>query len=663
MSNRKQAAAVTLLSENFSKWPRGPLPADYTPRGEYFCLDAAPRADDWHDPINRTGHKGPRDQSVWHVRPAGKRGGKCLLQTSDADHDPVLVATGRRDWRIGRIEATLRPETHKPCGVIVGYRHARQFFAVVLLGDEERRLQVIQYEQEQRYTLADLPVKVSSQEVRIAANFRPGQIEPILQGKSLGRIEAPGLQSGGVGLLANGPCRFFRVAVKTTPAEKRRIQAAQQRRDRIAAKQREQYPQPQKRLELNIDGYIAGRQIRFADLNGDGREEVILAMPDFVEGEQWTYRVLACLTAMDLDGNVLWQIGTPPRERHIITSDLPFQAADIDGDGRVEVVACFTDKLMIIDGLTGKIKKSAPTPKPPKMEPYWDEISQYWGDGHGDDLPRLIPDAIRLCNLTGRGPYGDLLIKDRYHNIWAFTGDLKRLWLHQCTIGHYPFTSDINGDGFDEIIRDNNLIGRLVLADHPDACFWMKMPSGRVREFHPAGEAGLIINEPGTIFAARHLGHVQHLSIADFDPRHPGLELICVTYWGEPGIVYMLDLDGRVLRDIEALGLGSVCQPVNWTGDGTELIMLTPDAKKGGLYDADFNRVVVLPAKDRPTECCEVRDMLGLGVDQIIVWDAHRLEVYAPASIPKTTGKRYDPERPHVNQSNYMVYYSLPRWR
>ena len=139
-------------------------------------------------------------------------------------------------------------------------------------------------------------------------------------------------------------------------------------------------------------------------------------------------------------------------------------------------------------------------------------------------------------------------------------------------------------------------------------------------------------------------------------------------YWGEPDIVYLCDLDGRVIRDMECLGLGTICQPANWTGDGRELIMLTSDAAKGGLYNGEFRRVVPLPGKGRPTLCCEVRDVLGLGVDQIIVWDHDRLQVYAPDRLPSTDGqapgitRRYNPDRPHVNQSNYMAYYSLPRW-
>ncbi len=668
MATTAKALLVNLVNETFSKWPLGPLPADYTPRGEYMCQDTVPRADGWHDPINRTGHRGKPQLSVWEVQQvAGK---KALVQTCDAHHDPFLVATGRRNWRAAQAEVRFSPRTEKPCGLLIGYRHARSFFAVVVLGTaQERRLQVIQYSQDQRDVLVDLPARMA-EKIWLGANYKPGQIEVTCQGKPVAKVEAAGLQPGGVGLLADGPCTFLKVTVKATPAEKRRIEAAQKKAAANLIKVQKQYPQPEIRVDISIAGIAAGRQIRFADLNGDGKDEILLAMPAVVQGGKWRYHAIACLTAIDLQGNVLWQIGEPTKEPLTITQDLPFQAADMDGDGQVEVLAVFGDQIHIIDGRTGRIKKTAQTPVPPQMPDFWDEISQYWGDGHGDDLPRLIPDAVRLCNLTGKGPYGDFLMKDRYHNVWACDGaTLQPLWMHQCVVGHFPFTSDINGDGRDECMlgysrvdSKGNLFGRLVLTDHPDACFWLKMSNGMMREFHPAGEAGLVIHEPGGFFATRHLGHVQHLCVADFDKRRPGLEILTVMYWGEPGIVYLCDLDGRVIRDMECLGLGSICQPTNWTGDGQELILLTSDAAKGGLYDADFQRVVALPSKGRPTFCCEARDVLGLGVDQIVTWDHERLQIWAPDRLPGGDGKRYNPDRPHVNQSNYMAYYSLPKW-
>jgi hypothetical protein len=294
----------------------------------------------------------------------------------------------------------------------------------------------------------------------------------------------------------------------------------------------------------------------------------------------------------------------------------------------------------------------------------------YWGEGHGDDLPRLIPDALRLCNFTGRHRYGDILVKDRYHNAWELDGrTLDILWHHRCNTGHYPYACDLDGDGRDEVLlgysrvdSDGRLIGRLYLGDHPDACFSYVDAEGVRHNLHPCGEAGFIDEHSDGRLVELHLGHVQHLSIANFVQDRPGLERIVVTYHGNQGIIAMLDSDDRLLRKVERYDAGAVCQPVNWTGDGRELIAFSPRHNDGGLWDEHFDLVVPFPNDDRPGKYMEVRDLLGLGVDQVVVWDEERLHVYAPETVPSGRGKSYHPVRPETNLSNYQVNYSLPDW-
>ena len=66
---------------------------------------------------------------------------------------------------------------------------------------------------------------------------------------------------------------------------------------------------------------------------------------------------MTCLTAIKLDGKVLWQIGKPDPRNALLTYDLPFQIHDIDGDGRNEVVLIKDFKLQVLDGRTGKLRE------------------------------------------------------------------------------------------------------------------------------------------------------------------------------------------------------------------------------------------------------------------------------------------------------------------
>lgn len=138
------------------------------------------------------------------------------------------------------------------------------------------------------------------------------------------------------------------------------------------------------------------------------------------------YGFISCLTAIDLEGNVLWQLGEPSdktEELGKVSADMAFQVYDIDGDGRDEVIVGWDFEIRILDGRTGNIKKSAKTP---------------FSDDDDADLigvpyqtyafERINPDGIRICNFRGKERPADILIKDRYCRIYALDEDLNMMW-------------------------------------------------------------------------------------------------------------------------------------------------------------------------------------------------------------------------------------------
>ena len=77
------------------------------------------------------------------------------------------------------------------------------------------------------------------------------------------------------------------------------------------------------------------------------------------------YGFISCLTVIDLDGSILWQLGEPSDEADVlgkVSADVPLQVYDIDGDGKDEVIAGWDFEIRILDGATGAVKKSAKTP-------------------------------------------------------------------------------------------------------------------------------------------------------------------------------------------------------------------------------------------------------------------------------------------------------------
>ena len=62
------------------------------------------------------------------------------------------------------------------------------------------------------------------------------------------------------------------------------------------------------------------------------------------------FDAISCLTAVNLDGKILWQSGRPEPRNGLLTNDTPFQIHDIDGDGRNEVVTGSRFQLQVLDG-------------------------------------------------------------------------------------------------------------------------------------------------------------------------------------------------------------------------------------------------------------------------------------------------------------------------
>jgi hypothetical protein len=77
--------------------------------------------------------------------------------------------------------------------------------------------------------------------------------------------------------------------------------------------------------------------------------------------------MINCVTAIDLNGNVLWQVGERPC-RNRDDQGLCCQVYDWNGDGKAEVLFTQDFRLKILDGATARSSAISPTPwtKPPR---------------------------------------------------------------------------------------------------------------------------------------------------------------------------------------------------------------------------------------------------------------------------------------------------------
>ena len=174
----------------------------------------------------------------------------------------------------------------------------------------------------------------------------------------------------------------------------------------------------------------------------------------------------------------------------------------------------------------------------------------------------------------------------------------------------------------------------------------------------------MIVDTDGNILFRDINGHGQRISAAKYCPEIPGLQICTTTFWGNQGIIYLYDCKGNEIWHMEPSSNGNIISPVNWTGDGTELILLNGNVRYGGMIDGEGDRVVVFPDDGHPDLCAEVIDIMGDSRDEIILWDEKRMYIYTQDRPCEIKDREYVPEKyPLYNFSNYRGEFSFPRWR
>jgi hypothetical protein len=432
-------------------------------------------------------------------------------------------------------------------------------------------------------------------------------------------------------------------------------------RDEELARIRNDNPKPRLWKKFDTPGFGAGRNVRFGDLDGDGMADMLIAQ-NIPRIRADAFDQISCLTAVNLDGKVLWRVGKPDPRNTLLTNDTPFQIHDIDGDGKNEVVLVRDFKLQILDGRTGKVRQSVWMPQLPPADserPYEMEAG----------------DSIAFVNFSGNKNRQEILVKDRYKHFWVYNNKLELLWKGDGQTGHYPFPMDVDGKGRDWLMIGYSLwspSGEKLwsqdteIKDHADGIAIANLsgdPKAEPRVYASGSDEGFIMYDiHGKLLKHVLLGHNQSPSIGHYRTDVPGLQYISVNYWGSPGIVTLFDWDGNVLAQEEPIHSGSPMLPVNWRGDGQEFCLLSGNPKEGGMVDGRLRRAVMFPDDGHPDLAANVLDLTGDQRDEIVLWDTNRVWIYTQDR--PFQGKRiYAPVRnPDYNESNYRTNVSLPGW-
>lgn len=665
-----------LLSDDLSGLRDGAVYFDVDPYKEFHAVADPPdaNADGWRTQI---GHWSIPKELWFKVTDSSGRGWLESRRPTTA-YDNLLMTKGDRDWHDYVLEAdvVLLPAAPDawggPRGLVFRHVDTQRYYAFALDADGCFKL-LKRVESNWDVLASSPPVQASEAPTRLHVRVEGSALS--CAAPDLGvRLEAVDHEygSGSVGVIGASPVRIGGLTVSALPGESERLAAVKDASAKMLREKRARYPKPRLWKKIETSGFGGYRTYRFGDLSGDGKTDILL-------GQRAADRTTACLTAINLDGEILWQVGKPLADYPRHTGDIPAQIHDVNGDGRNEVVCACGREVQILNGATGEVLNRCPAPEALPVPSYYKEISNHWGGLWGDEEERLVIDAIAFADLKGAGRRSDILVKDNYHHISAFDADLNLLWSHLNPQGHYPLPFDVNGDGREEVIAGYSLLSpegkclwSLCLQDHQDAIYAGRLTedqSGPLRILMSAGEDGLLYMDATGNLGQRVMGHVQRLGLGKFSAEIPGLQVAICLFHGNPGIISLFDANLRKLWTRELPVAGATLHPVNWDGTGTELIFYTGARPAmgfaGGMLDAAGDLVVEMPDDGGPGETWDIlplEDADGDPRDKIVVWDPERIWIYAPdGALPG--GPVYRPLRPPRScASNYQAYYSHPKW-
>ena len=650
---------MIFIKEDFNDFKTGELPYDkgHSALGEYHHIDYPGYFGNFYDPIAL--HQWRSLDGSWLITEDNgihyleqNRGdntkGAFLNVASTLVHKNKIYSDFTVSFNVRQFEI------NSYSGLAFSYLTSRYYYGVVLEFD---KLKLIKRNEETIEIIKEIKINFNDSKdynIKIKAS---NNVLIYLDNELLINEKIDYVKGRSIAFISKAACRYSNLVVSMSDSEYQKHLSNLEKENKRLEDKRKKYPNLECIKKIDLGNCGTGRQLRIARFSG--KSYLLFAQHQ----KRYIRDSFAHLSSMSLfeyeSGKLLWTIGEPNNsfDNTMISCDIPFQIADIDNDGKLEIIYARNFMVNIIDMLTGKLKKSMKTP-----------IIQ--GDPNVKNEPfyRLNVDAIRVADFEGLGYQGDFIIKDRYQNVWAFSykNDFKELFRynHKNT-GHFPYVFDYDNDGKDELLIGYDLInsdGKMIWSlpmnsDHTDEIIYTKLSKDREEKFILAsGNEGMnIINRDGTIFKHNEIGHAQRISVAKYDLKRSGLQIMATAFWGSDGIVCIYDSNGNLLNQMEVGGNGSVITPIMY--DGINTLALLHAGINGGLIDFDLDRVVLFPDDNHPFTSSEVYDIDDDGIDEILCWDFNKLYVYKAKEyvIPKKKYRKY----PSNSFSNYRGEYLI----
>ncbi len=239
----------------------------------------------------------------------------------------------------------------------------------------------------------------------------------------------------------------------------------------------------------------------FGDLNGDGTMDCLVRMDNGNSEMSQDPGLPVQFEAFTSWGRSLWRRDICDHEFcYGSANNVPFNLWDMDGDGKAEVITRLqigdSMYVAILDGLTGRVKHKATWP---------DMVSDMQKSSTRIHLSIAFLDGVHPAVVTQTGLYENEVFT-------AYDARLNQLWQYNSFAatngsgGHKIEVVDVNGDGKQEVFNGTTCI-----------------------------------NHDGSLRWSIYKQHPDIVSIHDYLPERPGLEVFYVVESSMHAGVYMVD--------------------------------------------------------------------------------------------------------------------------
>ncbi|HDR68774.1 MAG TPA: hypothetical protein ENN61_06940, partial [Bacteroidaceae bacterium] len=430
-----------IFEDQFNTLPDGPIASNICLKPYYFLPEAIGNAGDW---MVATSMRNEGFNYAWRVN--SDENGKYLSQTFknlNSHYEPLslithpLIIAGNRYWEDYSVEFSFSPGSAiDKCGLVFRYQDERNFYFFGMEGNTIMLKQVHNTYAPKRpleRILDFTPFIWQPGEIyKGNVSLRRDKIYALLNDSISLHARDTTFKRGRVGLLSDMPADFYSLETRILNSEHKKFSRLVNQIDKMTENYISSNPQMVIWKKLDIHRLGGDINIRFGDLNGDGIKDVIIVQsrknPGSNENE------IVCITAINFDGEILWQYGKPVEKYDQISAPLPVHIHDLDGDGEKEVIFINGGRLYVRSGQTGQLKRST------------------------GFSPGFSPEAMIFADLMGVGRDNCIVIGDRNSFIMALNDKFKVLWQTKTESGSHPVNVDLDGDQKDEILFGYNIL-------------------------------------------------------------------------------------------------------------------------------------------------------------------------------------------------------------